>query len=80
MSAMTHLFQVQDDGQICFINKFISVFQKNRLIVSLLHIFLDILSPRIWPNDHKEVNERMKEVLMMEWFLMQVVGVWHYLL
>ena len=39
----------------------------NRLIVSLLHVFLGILSPRIWPNDHREVNERMKEVLMMEW-------------
>ena len=39
----------------------------NRLIVSLLHVFLGILSPRIWHNDHREVNERMKEVLMMEW-------------
>ena len=48
------------------ISKFIIVFF-NRLIVSLLHVFLDILSPRIWPNDHREVNERMKEVLMMEW-------------
>ena len=48
----------------------------NRLIVSLLHVFLGILSPRIWPNDHREVNERMKEVLMMEWHVM--VGVWHY--
>ena len=34
---------------------------------SLLHVFLDILSPRIWPNDHRAVNERMKEVLMMEY-------------
>ena len=50
------------------INKFIIVFfQKNRLIVSLLHVFLGILSPQIWPKDHREVNERMKEVLMMEW-------------
>ena len=52
---------------IFLINKFILV-KKNRLIVSLLHVFLDILSPHIWPNDHREVNERMKEVLMMEWF------------
>ena len=44
-----------------------SFFQKNRLIVSLLHVFLGILSPRIWHNDHREENERMKEVLMMEW-------------
>ena len=44
-----------------------SFFQKNRLIVSLLHVFLGILSPQIWLNDHREVNERMKEVLMMEW-------------
>ena len=42
-------------------------FRKKRLIVSLLHVFLGILPPRIWPNDHREVNERMKEVLMMEW-------------
>ena len=54
-------------GQLFLINKFIIVFSKNRLIVSLLHVFLGILSPRIWPNDHREVNERMKEVLMMEW-------------
>ena len=50
-----------------FINKFIIVFFLNRLIVSLLHVFLGILSPRIWHNDHREVNERMKEVLLMEW-------------
>ena len=42
-------------------------FPKNRLIVSLLHVFLGILSPQIWPSDHIEVNERMKEVLRMEW-------------
>ena len=54
-----------------------SFFQKNRLIVSLLHVFLGILSPQIWLNDHREVNERMKEVLMMEWLCVQVVGVWH---
>ena len=54
-------------GQLFLINKFRIVFSKNRLIVSLLHVFLGILSPRIWPNDYREVNERMKEVLMMEW-------------
>ena len=41
--------------------------KKNRLIVSLIHVFLGIISPRIWPNDHREVKERMKDVLMMEW-------------
>ena len=46
-------------------NSFFS--QKNRLIVSLVHVFLGILSPRIWPNDHREVKERIKEVQMMEW-------------
>ena len=51
-----------------FINKFIIFFfSKKRLIVSLLHVFLCILSPRIWPTDHREVNERMKEVLRMKW-------------
>ena len=49
------------------INKFIIVKKKSKLIVLLLHVFLGILSPRIWHNDDREVNERMKEVLMMEW-------------
>ena len=44
-----------------------SFFLQKRLIVSLLHVFLGIISPQIWPNDHREVNERMKEVLMIEW-------------
>ena len=50
------------------------------LIVSLVHVFLGIISPRIWPNDHREVNERMNEVLMMEWhgFGVQVFRVCHY--
>ena len=53
-------------GALFFINKFV-IFFFNKLIVSLLHVFLGIISPRIWHNDHREVTERMKEVLMMEW-------------
>ena len=57
----------KDDKQLFLINKFIIFFSsKNRLIVSLLHVFLGFLSPRKWPDDHREVNERMKEVLRME--------------
>ena len=56
---------------------------KKRLTVSRLHIFLGILSLRIWSNDHREVNERMNEVLRIEWRGMALsarcmVGVWHY--
>ena len=59
--------QFQDGSNFFLMNKFIIVKKKKRLIVSLLHVFLGILSPRIWHNDHREVNERMKEVLMMAW-------------
>ena len=55
------------NGRNFFDKQIYNIFSKNRLIVSLLHVFLGILSPRIWHNDHREVNERMKEVLMMEW-------------
>ena len=59
----------ENGGQLFCYKQIYNVFfsQENRLIVSLLHVFLGILSPRIWPNDHRGVNERMKEVLRMEW-------------
>ena len=48
-----------------FINNFITVFLKaNRITFTR---FLGILSPRLWINGYREVNERMKEVLRMEW-------------
>ena len=57
----------ENGGQLILIFEFIIVFfKKNRLIVSHLHVFLGILSPRIWPNGRREVNERMKEVLRMD--------------
>ena len=49
-----------------FFQFIIVFFLRNRLIVSLLHVIAAVHTYP-GPNDHREVNERMKEVLEMEW-------------
>ena len=62
------LYWNKDGGQLFYKQIYNSFFsKKNMLIISLLHVFLGIQSPRIWSNNHREVNERMKEVVRMEW-------------
>ena len=58
---------IQPDKFEFFLHRLLVWNSKIRLIVSLLHIFLGILSPRMWPNGHREVKDRMKELLRMEW-------------